>query len=323
MGTKGAAMVSAFGFLVSLYCSVASAGCNLSGFDQTSPSKVTDEVDNQFAHFEWASDVDVMPDHLRVWHYILNKGTRGLGAIWEKADIRIPLTRPLPPGEAFCNRFFAYAALRYPDTNAPIKYGTTPQVQRAAVYVPVDGQSDGEKPPQDVLRPATKPGEDDQKHQKSGAIGSYINTSYANDDGKVVDVTVELTSAPSPKGMYLALYRSPGLIVGLSGFSSALSQGQVDSITSSANGQEAKVDRSSYAQFTKEDPTEALAALFPERKIPDAKGDFLFFSGKNNKIVFEIAAGSLKKVSTDVVVLDQQLRPILATAVQLFVPVKE
>jgi hypothetical protein len=321
MGTRGATMVSAFGLLLSVYCSAASAGCDLSGYDQTSPTKVHDDVDNQFARFEWASDVDVMPDQLRVWHYILNKGTRGLGAIWEKAEIRIPITRPLPPGEAFCNRFFADAVLKHADTNAPIKYGTNSQVQRAAVYLPVDAQNDDKT--REVLKPPKRSGGETSDFQRSGAIGSHIDTSYADDNGKVVDVKVELTSAPSPKGMYLFLYRSPGLIVGISGFSTALSQAQVDALTNTAKGQAVRIDQGSYAQFTKENSAEALRPLFPERKDLDTKGDFLFFSGQNNKIEFEIPAGSLKKVSTDVVVLDQELHPILATAVQLFAPVKE
>ena len=175
MRTIGAAMASAIGIFIALYCYAASAHCDLSQFDQGPPAAVKDTVDNQFAKFEWASDVDTVGGRLWVWHYILNKGSRGLGVVWEKANIRVPKTFPLAPGDAFCNRFLANSVSPNPDTDAPIIYGTNDQVQQAAIYV-------AEKPP------------------KAGETNSSINTTYTDEDGKQVSVSVQLTSSPTQKG---------------------------------------------------------------------------------------------------------------------------
>lgn len=178
MRTIGAAMASALGIFLALCCS-ASAFCDLSGFDQTPPRAIRGNVDNQFARFAWASDVDTINGMPWVWNYIQNTETdRGVGVIWDKAGIRIPVTNPLPPGQAACNRFLTDALPAHPDTDAPIIYGTNRQEQMAAVYV-------AEKP------------------AKAEATRSEIQTSYTGEDGKPVDLAVTVATAQTSKDLQI------------------------------------------------------------------------------------------------------------------------
>jgi hypothetical protein len=294
--TTGATVANTIGILVALCCA-ASADCDLSRFDRTPPAAIQDSVDNQFAKFQWASDVDTVTGRPWVWHYILNNGNRGLGVLWEKANIRIPKVRPLSPGSAFCNHFLADSVAQNPDTDAPIVYGTNDQTQQAAIYV-------ADKPP------------------KVGDTESSISTTYDSPDGKRVNVDVQLRSAVTGKGLYFELFHSPDVIVGVSGFPQTLSSQQFERLTASVNSQDAAVFRGTFFDYTKKDPAEAFAGLFHKDQGPTSKTDFLFFSG-GSKLGIEVPARAVQKVSADMVVLDKQFRPILATDVMLLAPAKD
>jgi hypothetical protein len=291
-------MVSSIGILVSLYCA-ASAHCDLHRFDQTPPRAISDIVSNQFADFTWASDVDTIDGRLWVWHYILNTHKdSGLGAVWEKADIRIPLTHPLPPGEAFCNRFLAASVLPNPDTDAPIVYGTNQQRQRAAVFV-------AEKPP------------------KVGETSSSISTTYSDESGKAIDVNVQLTTSKTTKGFSVYLEHSPDLVIGISGLPRALSESQFKEIRDTVGNQNSAVERATYFGYAKADPQSVFDSNSADHSFwngLDPKADYLFFSGTSTKIGFEVPAENTVRASADLIVLDKKLRPILATNVSLLVP---
>jgi hypothetical protein len=124
------------------------------------------------------------------------------------------------------------------------------------------------------------------------------------------------------KGFYFELFYSPDLVIGVSALPQTLSPQQLEMIETSAKGQASNLFRGTYADFTKQDPTKALADLFQKDKGPSAKTDFLFFSG-NNKVGFEVNAKVVQKVSADMVVLDKQLQPILATVVTLLAPARD
>jgi hypothetical protein len=296
MRTVGAAMVS-FAFFFYLFCAPASAFCDLKGYDRTAPAAIQGDVSNQFADFQWSSDVDTLYDRTWIWHYILNRNDRSLGAIWEKAGIRIPLLNPLPSGKAFCNRFLADSVLPKPDTDAPIIYGTNQQQQPAAIFV-------AEKPP------------------KLGQTSSRITTSYIR-DGKSVDVDVVLATFQSPSGFFIDIEHSPGFVVGVSGISQALSSEQFATLAGSAEKQNGFVARATFAQFTKSGTAQSLAPLYREQDRPNEKTDFLFFSGPPAMKV-EVPAKQIRKISADMIVLEQEtMRPIFATDVSLLVPANQ
>jgi hypothetical protein len=94
--TTGAAMVS--GMILTLYCCAASAGCNISQFDNDLPRALRGEVSNHLANFEYASDVDNVDGTLRLWNYVLNKRPdKGIAISWPKAGIGQDFFTPLPP----------------------------------------------------------------------------------------------------------------------------------------------------------------------------------------------------------------------------------
>jgi hypothetical protein len=130
MGKVHSSMLLFPGFF--LMCGVAAASCNIDGYDQAWPRAFRDEVDNQFARFEWASDLDPHTGRPRVWNFVWNKGSEALGVDWPKAGIKVPLLNPLPAGHVFCHKYYVSATSE--DTDAPIAYGTNRQVQRAAVF---------------------------------------------------------------------------------------------------------------------------------------------------------------------------------------------
>ena len=75
-----------------LWCGCAQAAtCDLTEFDQGAPTAIKSQVSNQYAQFEWASDADHVRNLNWLWHYIANRGTAGLGALWRKAEIEISI----------------------------------------------------------------------------------------------------------------------------------------------------------------------------------------------------------------------------------------
>jgi hypothetical protein len=124
------------------------------------------------------------------------------------------------------------------------------------------------------------------------------------------------------KGFYIELFHSPDVIVGLSGLPQTLSSQQLEQLSASAKGQAASVFRGTYFDFTQKDPTEVLAGLFEKEKGPTSKTDFLFFSG-GDKLGFEVPAKALQRVSADMIVLDKEIRPILATDVTILAPARD
>jgi len=293
MGTTGLTMVS--GFIFTLYCCAASASCDVSQFDRTAPSAIRGEVSNHLAHFEYASDIDSVGGRLRVWNYVLNKREdKGIGISWPKAGIGIDLWAPLPPREAACK--FQTVDEVQKDPDAPITYGTKDQTQPATVYV-------SEQP------------------KKLGSTDSVISASYMNDDGKSVNVDVQLSTYQTNDGISFILRHSPGVVIGIAGLPQVLTAKQLDGIRLSAKSQDASVEQATYFEYTKEDPRKALSFLFQADKGPNENTDFLFFSGSSAKFGFETLTNRIEKVSADVIVLDEKRRrPVFATDISLLVP---
>jgi hypothetical protein len=296
MRTVGAAMASSLGILLSL-CTAAFAFCDLTGFDRTQPAAIRGSVNNQFANFEWASDVDLIDGRLWVWHYILNRRPDlPIGGHWDKAGIIMPLANPLPPGKAACNQFLADSIQTNPDTDAPIIYGTNEQQQRAAVYV-------ANKPP------------------KAADTSSKIRSSYVGEGGGVIDLSIDLSTVQTSNGFQIVLDHSPGLVVGIADISKALSSDQLERLAIMAKEQGAFVARATYSQFTKQSPDAALN-LFPKENRPKEDTEFLFFAGRS-LTKFELKAEAVQKVSANMIVFDEKIgRPVFATDVSVLVPAR-
>lgn len=301
MRTLGFAMVTALALLISTYCAVNAAPvCDLNGYDHTPPRAIPGGLANPLVNIEYASDADERPGGgMRIWNYVLNKHkTKGIGVTWAKAEIGVPVWRPLPPGEAACK--FSSADTVVVDPDAPIRYGTTDQEQKASVYVA-------------------------ENVRKLGSTDSTIVASYTDADGKTVPLHVRVTSFQTPTGIIITLDRPPGITLGIANLPQVLSLQQIETITSNAKFQNTVVQRATYFQYTKEDPKKALGSLFQPEKAPNEKTDFLFFSGPASltKVDLEVPAGvSVEKVSTDMVVLDENRQPVFGTGVSLLVPAR-
>lgn len=298
MRTTGAAMVNAIFVALFLSCP-AFAHCDLADFDKGAPAALHGAINSSSVEFEYASDADTIAgphgSYQRIWNYVHNiRKDKSIGVRWTKAGIAQPLTRPLPPDETACN--ISSADTFSKDSDAPIVYGTNDQVQQAEVFIPQD-------------------------HRKLGATDSTIGTSYQNEDGKIVDVNVQFSTAETQKGVSFVLQHSPGVVVGIAGLPTAFSSSELEMMIDAAEKQDSEVQRATYIEYTKQDPKE-IADLFQPEKGPTAKTDFLFFSG-SAKFGVEIPTSNVEQVSADMIILDaKNRRPIFATGISLLVPRK-
>lgn len=108
-------------------------------------------------------------------------------------------------------------------------------------------------------------------------------------------------------------------MVALSGLPVRLSTSQFDALSDTVQRQDAYVARATLAQFTKRSPEEALASLYRPTDRPKDNSDFLFFGGQSSTKA-EIPASAVEKVSANLIVLDQKMRPVFATDVSLLAP---
>jgi hypothetical protein len=166
-------------------------------------------VVNQVATFEWGTDVDIVHGKLWITNYLLNLGTSGLGAVWEKAKIRVPLLAPIAPHEIFCHRYLINAFRDEPDRDAPIIYGTNRQREEAAAFVA-----------QSLTQPLSP-------LAASGAeTTSIIETTVRDRAGEPRPIHVEVTTRRTPKGVKLFVHQPADLVIGLSLLATALTTGE-------------------------------------------------------------------------------------------------
>lgn len=142
--------------------------CMLDGFDKALPAAIGDEVDSGDGKFVWGSDLDRINGRNRVWNFIRNTGQGPLNAMWRKADIRIDYAKPLPPGEAYCNRYWVKEISDNDiDDDAPIIYGNHNTSQRATVFRKLE-----------------------TAQESDGYFESAIDTAYADASGGVRELHV-------------------------------------------------------------------------------------------------------------------------------------
>jgi hypothetical protein len=280
-------------------CSIASAGCDLSGYDQTPPPAI--RSDNRSAQFAWGSDADRRPNgQFWIWHYISNNHpTAGLGVNWQKASIRRHIATPLPPGETDCKQFFVNAVNDNPDDDAPILYGTNQQRQDAAVYVRKQPPSAG--------------------GGRRGEATSIIDTSFVDAGGKVQQVHVSVGSRQTDKGLLLEIDQTPNVVIAMSSLARALSSEQFQTLS---QGFKEAVTLASFQDYTKRNALEALQGIFSTGEaLERAKQEYVFIKSAP-KVAVEIPASRVEQVPADLIVLNQGLQPVFATEIMLLVPSK-
>jgi hypothetical protein len=282
------------GLLTYICLAAAALGCDLREFDRTPPAAVRSELHNSAAHFEWASDVDIVSGRTWIWHYILNKRNDvALGVRWKKANIKRHLANPLPPGESDCNRFLANSVEDAPDTRAPIIYGTAEASQDAAVFV---------------------------EKQQSAATTSIIETSFVSAKTKLVEkVSVYVSTSPTPKGIGITIQQTPNVIVALGSIGRALNSQQYEAFASAAKMQDVRAEKAAFADYLK-GAGDGFEGLFTKEEVDSTlRGQFLFFSG--TKFGAEIQAEKTERVSADLILLDRNdNRPLFATEVNMLLP---
>lgn len=107
--------------LVWLWPTSAMAHCEPEKFDRTPPAAITGTVEDPTSRFEWSSDVDIQQGRSWRRNYILNTHTdRGWSGNWQKADIFVAISRPLPPRQRLCREVLLGQHRDDPDTDAPL-----------------------------------------------------------------------------------------------------------------------------------------------------------------------------------------------------------
>jgi len=210
MKSAGFAAMPVAGFGLLLSCSVAVASCNLAEFDRTPPTAIKDRVSNQFAEFEWASDVDQIYGRTWIWNYLTNLGSTGVGIRWDKGRINFPLFSPLPSGVTACHRYLVDVADDKPDFDAPIIYGTNSRRQDAAVY---------------VSQTAAKKAED-----SAIDASSIISTTVLDESGIVRPLDIQFSMERKGNRVQFYLYHPADVTIGIAGL--ALSSPQLEAATS-------------------------------------------------------------------------------------------
>jgi len=113
--------------------------------------------------------------------------------------------------------------------------------------------------------------------------------------------------------------------VGLSGLTESLSKTQFDILWGQLKQQETGATWATFEEYTKQNDPKAFGEMLPDDKILSwSKQNFLFFTARSGKAWASVPARALKKVSANLLVLDQQkLLPVLASRVTLIVPEEE
>jgi hypothetical protein len=236
--------------------SVASADCDLSAYDRTSPKAISSGLDNGIVNFQWSSDVDTVEGYVWIWHYIKNFDRHGLGYKWPKAGLRRALGSPLEPGKTDCNRYFVTTQIA-PDDNAPITYGTNDTPQRAAVYLESKTPQTGE---------GTSAGAGSSS-EPSPATGTVIETSYMTGAGSSQNVGVTVHTRMSDGQWTLQISRTPNVIIAMA--AKFLSGEQLGSLLSQISNQKARVSAGPLSKTIEREDRDVLSKLFSESEITE------------------------------------------------------
>ncbi len=275
----------------------------LNGYDTTPPAAIRDEIDRHATRFEWATDVDVVNGNTWIWNYIWNKGDNALGPVtWSKGNINTTVWAPIAVGEAHCARRYVTVASSQPDPDAPIIHSTNEQREEAAAYRMVE-----------------------QAPQTTGSIpgrsGVSVVTTLQDEAGKPFEIEVEVFSYPSKDGIGVYLYFPPrGVILGLSGITSAFSNGEANTATASLGRQQIKFERGTLSSFAGSATAEVITKALPGNVDERLQKDFLFLSGGSGKTIIDLPAYGSREILAELVVFDVNRKPLFINEFSLFVP---
>jgi hypothetical protein len=161
--------------------------CSSLQIDKTAPPMISSTAQDLVSKFKWMTDVDVVNGLSWRCDCIMNLDVKGWSGSWTKAAIFVPLSHPLPPEAEICRSTFLGHHINDPDPDAPIIYGTTNEVQEAAIYIR-------------------------QTNTAESFWSSDLTTTYVNGDGKPLPASVSVDFVPDLKGGYqLKVAPSPGV----------------------------------------------------------------------------------------------------------------
>lgn len=272
------------------------ASCDLHGFSQHPPAPIQDTVNNQYAHFRWASDFDQDQNgHGWIWNFIDNTGTAGLAVDWKKGRIEYKAWSPIAPGTVACQRWPIHGTTST-DMDAPIIYGTNHQRQDAGVYT-----------------------EDQQKSQNSATNnGVLIQSTVLDRKGQRRDLDVFIDSRRTSKGVSFTFEFPPGTILGVSRLARAMNKAQLETISHSLDAQNATIQISAMQAFIGEQTKDNIDITTWARDQKEEQ--YAFIMNVRNKTFFEIPGSDFHNEIAKLVLLDRDHRPLLVSYVDLLFP---
>ena len=261
-----------------IFANPAQATCDLYNYDRTPPPHIKGSVDDQYAHFDWASDADLDPPNGSViWNYIKNLDAGApLVVNWPKGLIQISTIRPLPPAPdgIACRKVPARCATQQ---DAPILYSASNQHEDAAAYWSIQVTPESPCP-----TTAQAKGEE----SSSRPLSSNIKSTYLDDDHKAVDLRlVTFATVKDKREVDLQFeYRPSSLVVGFSTLAQRLNAEQISAISRRLKEKGIGFDQAKVANFT--------GINFGERKVLSFDAEwrgldeqqFFFVWGKEGKV---------------------------------------
>jgi hypothetical protein len=298
--------------LLSGFSGSALAICDIKNYDRTAPPHIKGVIDDQYAHFEWASDAEMQQGGRLIWNYLSNlHDTDALVANWPRGQIQISTIRPLPPHGITCRQFQVECSTNFPVPNAPIFYSPSNQRQEASVFLsaPPALCTSSESTAQGPLAPT---------------LSSNIASSYVDNQKKVVDLRFDTVASVQDNQTILKLtYQPRNLIIGLAMLPERVKPEQLFASLERLKAKGIKTDQGSIAQFTGINFKEQNVLSFDRewRGLNDQV--FLFIWGEDGSIDLVFAALTrLLRTESAVILLDQERKPILMTRIPMYLSVQ-
>ena len=185
---------------------------------ESDPTEIRAPVKDQYANFEWMTDVDVVNGQSWLCNCIFNRDDKGWSGQWIKGGIAVAVGKPLASGKGTCRAVLLGTHSNDPDRNAPIIYATSNQTQVAAVYVAAFPRG------------------------RAIELALQIRSSQLDEANNPRDIFVNVEfRRKEPNTVEAFVTASEGLVVGLSGFSSGYSEVQQSDLLSYMKGDAAFV----------------------------------------------------------------------------------
>jgi hypothetical protein len=272
---------------------------DVSDFDQTEPKKEGEQIDNTYAKFNWASDVDVIEGRSKLWNYIYNDDEKnGWNGDWAKGGINQPLIRPLAPKTYACAKKALWKHKDDPES-APIIYAPSNQAADALVFVKAEKEAADQQ-----AQTAT------QATSETLGTSLEIGTTYL--DAKQQPATATFFLGAIPKGDFTNFYFKPssGVIVAISKIKSNFPQTAIQEIFAAAKNQGRELEFVALGDWAAKDSLSGIEAV-------DPKEQFLIVHNEFGAEIKSVPDPDAPEVTAQVVMFDETRVPILVTTVDL------